>query len=323
MNDRCVKQKFAAEITDGEKVDDLFLLKIFEVKQKKDGSPYVRAEIGDVTGTLSCFLWGVQGCADQVTETASSLQVGAVYRVRGNAKTYNGSMQVSVNEGITDFAKPVPSTALDPEDYLTSPVKGLDLKGGIFRTANEIENPELRHLVLEAISSVDGFFIKPAAKERHHEYRGGLAEHTLETARIALAACDATRVGTDADRDLVIAGALLHDIGKAFCFEEQGLGFAARPEYDLIGHVTLGVSYIAPFAKRLPPEMAAHLLHILQSHHGPHGEVPCQTPEAWMVHLADLTSATLREAADDQADLAPGTGKRNGWRAGGPVWRFE
>ncbi|QSZ66607.1 HD domain-containing protein [Methanofollis aquaemaris] len=321
MGERSGKQKYAAEASDGEEVDDLFLLKTFEVKQKKDGSPYIWAEIADVTGTLSCFIWGVQGCGDTVMETASSLRPGEVYRVRGFAKTYNGSVQISVNDGISNLAEPVPPTDVDPDDYVSSPVKDLDLKGGVLRMAGEISDQVLGQMVLEVISSVDGFFIKPAAKGRHHEYRGGLAEHTLETARIALAACDATR--TDADRDLVIAGALLHDIGKAFCFEEQGLGFAARPEYDLVGHVTMGVSYIAPFAKkRLPAEKAAHLLHILQSHHGPHGEVSCQTPEAWTVHLADLTSATLREAADDQADLVPGSGKRNGWRSGGPVWRF-
>ncbi|QYZ78550.1 HD domain-containing protein [Methanofollis formosanus] len=322
MSERPGKQKYAAEVTDGEGVDDLFLLKTFEVKQKKDGSPYIWAEIADVTGTLSCFIWGVQGYGDTVMEIASSLRPGEVYQVRGFAKIYNGSVQVSVNEGIAALAEPVSPALVDPNDYVSSPVKDLDLKGGVLRMAGEITDPVLGQMVLEAISSVDGFFIKPAAKGRHHEYRGGLAEHTLETARIALAACEAGR--TDADRDLVIAGALLHDIGKAFCFEEQGLGFAAQPEYDLVGHVTLGVSYIAPIAKkRLPAGKAAHLLHILQAHHGPHGEVPCQTPEAWTVHLADLTSATLREAADDQADLVPGSGKRNGWRSGGPVWRFE
>jgi 3'-5' exoribonuclease len=194
------------------------------------------------------------------------------------------------------------------------------LKRGVLDLIATIADPSLKDVVLEAISGADGFFEKPAAKGRHHEYMGGLAEHTLETARCAAAGCDAVSVGCD--RDLVLAGALLHDIGKAFSFERSGLCFVARPDYDLIGHVSLGITYLERFRHRLPPARFSHLTHIVQSHHGPHGEVPCQTPEAWIVHIADYASATLREVADDQAALEPGSGTRNGKKSGGPVWRF-
>ncbi|WP_342678240.1 HD domain-containing protein [Methanofollis sp. UBA420] len=312
------KETFVGDIADGEEVDGIFLLRSAEVKQKRDGSPYILAQVADRTGSLACNIWGVQGYGEAVSTAAEKLKVGAVYRIRGFAKAYNGAVQVSVNEGIADLAE-VPPDEVSAADFVCAPVNEAELKGGVLAMAGDIADGALRDLVLEAIAGADGFFMKPAAKSRHHEYRGGLAGHTLETARIAAASCDAACIPMD--RDLVVAGALLHDIGKAFCFDEAGLAFTARPEYDLVGHVTIGVSYLARFRGRIPEERFSHLLHIVQAHHGPHGEVPCHTPEAWAVHLADLTSATLREAADDQKEAEPGT-RKNGWRSGGPVWRF-
>ncbi|WP_298667747.1 HD domain-containing protein [uncultured Methanofollis sp.] len=314
----CRKETFVGDIADGDEVDGIFLLRSVEVKQKKNGSPYILAQVADMTGSITCNVWGVQGCGEEVSTAAERLKVGAVYRIRGFARAYNGAVQVSVNEGIADLAE-VPPDEISAEDFVCAPVDEVDLKRGVLAMAGGIADGTLRDLVLEAITGAEGFFVKPAAKSRHHEYRGGLAEHTLETARIAAASCDAARIPMD--RDLVVAGALLHDIGKASCFDEAGLAFTARPEYDLLGHVATGVIYLTRFRGRIPEERFNHLLHIVQSHHGPHGEVPCQTPEAWAVHLADLTSATLREAADDQMEAAPGT-RKNGWRSGGPVWRF-
>lgn len=312
------KKIFATDIADGDEVDELFLVRSAELKQKRDGSPYLLTQAADRTGSLLCYIWGVQGGGDVVRRAAADLKVGSVYRIHGCAKSYNGAVQVSVNEGIADLTEVSPEE-ISASDFVCAPTDEAELKRGVLTMAGSIEDDALRDLVLEAIAGVDDFFVKPAAKSRHHEYRGGLAEHTLETARIAAASCDAVHI--EMDRDLVVAGALLHDIGKAFCFDETGLAFTARPEYDLVGHVTIGVSYLTRFQGRIPEERFSHLLHIVQAHHGPHGEVPCQTPEAWTVHLADLTSATLREAADDQKEAEPGV-RKNGWRSGGPVWRF-
>lgn len=314
----CRKERFVQDIADGDEVDGIFLLTSAETKQKKDGSPYILAQVADWTGSITCNIWGVQGCGEEVSAAAERLKVGAVYRIRGFARAYNGAVQVSVNEGIADLAE-VPLDGICAEDFVCAPVDEAELKSGVLAMAGGIADGALRDLVLEAIAGAEGFFVKPAAKARHHEYRGGLAEHTLETARIAAASCDAACISMD--RDLIVAGALLHDIGKASCFEEAGLAFTARPEYDLIGHVTIGVSSLIRFRGRIPDERFNHLLHIVQAHHGPHGEVPCHTPEAWAVHLADQTSAMICEAADDQMEAEPGT-RKNGWRSGGPVWRF-
>jgi 3'-5' exoribonuclease len=161
----------------------------------------------------------------------------------------------------------------------------------------------------------------PAAKRRHHAYIGGLAEHTLETAEIALGlAGSVNRV--EMDTDVLLAGALLHDIGKASCFRRQGFSFVALPEYTLVGHTALGAAALLRHSAGVDPSRFAHLLHILMAHHGPHGEVKPRTPEAWTVHFADNAGASLRSVCDDVADLAPGEERYQGTRCREPVYRF-
>ncbi|MDK2973877.1 MAG: 3-5 exoribonuclease [Methanofollis sp.] len=314
------KHTYLSGIADGDLIDDLFLLQKREVKRKKDGNPYIFAVVADRSGTALCNVWGSGAAGETVPEICAAFETGRVYRIAGRVSLFNGSLQISVNEGVEYLRQPVAESELDPAEFVRANTDPADLKCGIWEMIAAIGDPALRDVVLEAISGADGFFEKPAAKGRHHEYPGGLAEHTLETARFAAAECDAHYA--ESNRDLVVAGALLHDIGKAFAFDRSGLCFAARPEYDLIGHVSLGVTYLERFRDRLPADVFSHLLHIVQAHHGPHGETPCQTPEAWMVHIADFASATLREVADDQAALEPNTGTRNGRKCGGPVWRF-
>jgi len=320
MTDAMDKHTYLSEIADGDRVDDLFLLLTKEVKRKKDGNPYIFAIIADRSGTVPCNVWGTGTCGETMLETCAALEAGRVFRISGKVSAFNGSLQISVNEGVEYLQQPVPESEIEPADFVRTNTDPAVLKRGIWDLIGEIADPALSDLVLDAITGSDGFFEKPAAKGRHHEYRGGLAEHTLETARIAVAGCDAHYAGCN--RDLVLAGALLHDIGKAFSFDLAGLCFVARPEYDLIGHISLGVTYLERFRNRLSPTLFSHLIHIVQSHHGPHGEVPCQTPEAWMVHIADYASATIREAADDQAALEPGSGTQKGRKSGGPGGRF-
>lgn len=314
------KQVYISDIADGDRIDDLFLVLRREVRRRKDGSPYIFAIVADRTGTAPCNVWGTGGSGETVPEICTGVQVGNVVRIAGRVSPFNGSLQISVNEGVESLREAVQESAITPADFVMTNTDVEVLKRGVLDLIAEIADPALKEVVMEAISGADGFFEKPAAKGRHHEYMGGLAEHTLEAARMAAAGCDA--VFTKCDRDLVIAGALLHDIGKAFSFDRSGLCFVARPEYDLVGHISLGIAYLERFRHRLPPARFTHLLHIIQSHHGPHGEVACQTPEAWTVHIADYASATLREVADDQAALEPGSGTRAGKRSGGPVWRF-
>jgi len=316
-----VKREFISDIREGSEIDAPFMIENAELRERKGGK-YILLSVADRTGKLGCKVWGTQESKPSEMEAlCCAIRSGEIYRIRGYAKVYNGSCEINVNDGIADLCSPVQQVKVDPADYIFSPVNHEEVKARLQDIIHTIEDTDLQALVNAALTDAEGFYEKPAAKFRHHDYPGGLAEHTLEAARIAGA--DACGIGrNNMSLDLLLAGAVLHDIGKVPCFERRGLSFAALPEYDLIGHITLGMNMIARYRSFTDPVTFCHLQHIIQSHHGPHGEVLPRTPEAWAVHLADLTSAKIREVADDISMLKPGERAAKGARSGEAVYRF-
>jgi len=314
------KTVFVEGICGGMQIDAPFVVDATELREKRDGK-YIQLAISDRTGRSACKVWGISTqSAEEIEEIYRGIQVGEAYRISGYAKVYNGTCEVNVNEGIFDLSTPLSRGGLDPELFVHTPVDGEEIRRGLYRMLDEIEDPEISSLVVDVLSSTPEFFEVPAAKRRHHAYTGGLAEHTLETAEMALAlAGSVTRA--DMDTDVLLAGALLHDIGKASCFRRQGFSFIALPEYTLVGHTALGAAALLRHSAGVDPARFDHLLHILMTHHGPYGEVKPRTPEAWAVHFADNASATLRGVCDDAGGLAPGE-ERQGSRTRQMVYRF-
>jgi 3'-5' exoribonuclease len=312
------KRIFVADISDGDPVDAPFLVEYAELRDGRRGK-YISCTLSDRTGRISCKVWG-RGDDAEVQDSYAVLRGGGVFRITGYAKTYRDACEVNVNDGVKHLGAPFGADALSFEDYCEKAADDAAITAGIAEVIGTIGDPALRTLVGTVIAAADGFSVKPAAKFRHHAYRGGLAEHTLEVARVAAGFAD--QLCIPLRRDIVIAGALLHDIGKCPCFEEAGPAFSATPAYDLVGHITLGVQMLEQRRGTIDDGELFHLLHIIQSHHGPYGEVRPHTPEAWAVHLADLASATLREVADDVAELVPGERRKKGARSGEAVYRF-
>ena len=314
------KTVFVEEITGGVQVDAPFVVDTVELREKRGGR-YLQLAISDRTGRGTCKVWGTPDhTVEQIEAACRAIRVGEVYRIRGYAKVYNGTCEVNVNDGIASLAVPVPADALDPALFVHAPVDLDGVREGLGRMAAKVTDPGIYSLVSGVMNSTPAFLEAPAAKIRHHAYIGGLAEHTLETAEMALSLSGS--VGrARVDTDVLLAGALLHDVGKAACFRRQGFSFVALPEYTLVGHTAIGAAALLRHSAGVDPARFAHILHILMAHHGPHGEVQPRTPEAWAVHFADNASATLRAFCDDTADLAPGEG-RQGARSKAPVYRF-
>jgi 7,8-dihydroneopterin 2',3'-cyclic phosphate phosphodiesterase len=131
----------------------------------------------------------------------------------------------------------------------------------------------------------------PAGLSHHHSYAGGLIEHMVSTTRIALAICDTAETVYDArvDRDLVVAGAIVHDIFKSATYTERENGtYASSPLAERLDHLTLGV---AELVRRGFP---LDLVHIMDAHMGwQHGPIGPRTIEALIVHLADMADSRL------------------------------
>lgn len=314
------KSIFVTDIRDGTDVDAPFYVQNADLKEGRRGK-YIVCTLSDRSGTIACKIWGRSpGGGDEVEQAFSKLREGGIYRICGYAKTYRDLCEVNVNDGVRHLTDPVAIEAVSQRDYLHAPTDVGRNASAIRGLIAAIGDEHLRSLTERVIDGEEGFFEKPAAKFRHHDYFGGLAEHTLEVARIVCSLADQVRVPLD--RDLAVAGALLHDIGKCRSFEQSGPGFIALPAYDLIGHVTLGIQILTEHRGVVGESRFDHLLHIIQSHHGPYGEVKPYTVEACAVHLADLSSATLREVAADTATLLPGELRARGAKSGDGVYRF-
>ncbi|MDE4908018.1 HD domain-containing protein [Methanogenium marinum] len=318
-----MKKKITIQsLVPGDVVDDLFVISNAEVREGRRGQ-YITCTISDTTGTMACKIWGVTGQKGLVKGAYDVICEGMVHRISGQASPYNGELQMSVNEGIAYLMEgPADHTPLDPNDFVFSPADCTENRAELLRMAADIERPELRYLVEDIFASYEAFFFVPAARAKHHAYRGGLAEHTLEVVRYTQAFL-AGAEGIYADRDVAVAGALLHDVGKAVCFAEQGFTFSQLPAYSLLGHISPGISIIKQMAEKSSVEEQdlSHLLHIVQTHHGLYSDPKPQTVEAWAVHMADNTSAILHEVASDVEDTKLGE-SRFGTRLKGPVYHF-
>jgi 7,8-dihydroneopterin 2',3'-cyclic phosphate phosphodiesterase len=133
--------------------------------------------------------------------------------------------------------------------------------------------------------------ISPAGLSHHHSYPGGLVEHMVSTTSIALALCDTAEIVYNAkvDRDLIVAGALVHDIFKSLTYTERQNGtYASAPLAERLDHLTLGV------AELIRRGFPLSIVHIVDSHMGwQHGPIGPRTIEALIVHLADMADSRL------------------------------
>lgn len=274
-----------ADLADNQPAEIDLLVLSKRLQTTKNGQPYLRLELGDSSGRVEAVAWeGAQRLADRFEE-------GDVIAVRGRAGRFQGRPQIT----ITDLTRLEPdsydlgrflASADRPVEEMLAEVEALaaglgePLRGLVQAVLND---PELAPLLPTA----------PAAKFAHHGYVGGLVEHTLAVARAAEAIAG---LYSFLHRDLLVAGALLHDLGKAFEFQ-----LSPAPDYTtagrLIGHVVLGVDLVR---RHLPPDidpgLAEEIIHLIVSHHGQRDfgspQLP-QTLEAVALHLADDLDAKM------------------------------
>jgi len=287
------------EFSPNERFDRVFLLKSIDERLTRTGKPYLALILGSPMADVEARVW------DMDLESLPGLVEGTPVQVKGTAQLYQEKVQLIV-ETIEKVQSPVnprmiyPSSARSDEELrkeFDSRVKG-------------IKNRALSSLMAamrKDTAVFDAFFISPAAVTMHHARIGGLAEHSLDVCRLALAVAD---TATFLDRDLLTVGTLLHDIGKIFEYEVAG-DLRYTLDGKLLGHIVRGVSVVEGWIRLLPdfPErLALELLHVILSHHGkleygsPKAPV---TAEALVVHYTDDLDARLdmiRSAAPDSPD---------------------
>ena len=281
-------------ITPNGSVDCYVLLKTVEKKISAKGGFYLDATISNKTGEMNAKLWDYSEAVHGVYEA------GSLVKLRGTISEYKGAKQFRIerirpvlpedNVDINDF---VPSMGFSEENMWSE----------LYNIANSFADADLKAIVTTVLlDKKEQMLYWPAAFKMHHAVRGGLLCHTLSIVRLAEAIC---KVYPFADKELLLAGAILHDIGKIEEFElsSAGLVTAYSPKGNLVGHLVGGAITVEKTAEKLgvTSEVPMLLSHMLISHHGnpEYGAaVLPQFLEAELLSQLDLMDATVFEICE-------------------------
>ncbi len=255
----------------------------------KNGGSYLSVELRDPTGTLAARVFRE---ADRI---GLRFESGDAVRVRGRVERFRGEMVAELD----DVERLEPGT-YDPAEFLPAAYRSVEeLEGFLEHLAREIHDPALlrpvERLLLGGPVAAD-FRRAPCTRGGHHAYLGGLVEHTVSVGTLVGDLC---QLHPRLDSDLLMAAALLHDVGKAREFT-YGARFELSDEGRMLGHLAIGAQLIAGAAEDVPAERRLPLLNCVLSHHGPDGAPGrgFDSPEALALYRLNALDASVKGALE-------------------------
>lgn len=306
---------FITDLKPGDKINQFFLIKRKERRQTRTGKDYLDISLADRTGTLGAKIWG-----EAVDQFDSLFAEGQFAGIAGRVETYQDEPQLNIEriKGIQYWSpEQLGSAGFNPD--LLIPVCPLDIsclwKDLLTWVKEEIQHPGLKELTLALLENhEEGWKQWPASKIYHHAYKGGLLEHTCRVVQLAR---EVSKLFPELNQDLVLAGAVLHDIGKLH--ELEGY-LSSHNTYggQLLGHLAQGWAMIREAAKEVTWDdlkLLTQLEHIILAHHGQlefGSPVLPQTREALIVHMLDDLEGKLK-MMNDQLEQDRGEGAFTDW----------
>ncbi|MCL4851560.1 MAG: HD domain-containing protein [Bryobacteraceae bacterium] len=277
-----MKSAFARELQPNQVVTTTFLVQTKDIRQKKTGEPYLSLQLGDRTGDIDAKMW------DNVAEIMHTFDRDDFVKVKGVLQIYQNRLQLNIHKMIK-----VDERDVDVRDYFPCSKRDPD---EMFRELEEViagvANPHLRALLEAFFSDTDiasRFRVAPAAKSIHHAYLGGLIEHVLSLCKLCHLVAPHY---PDVDLDLLLTGAILHDIGKISELT-YARSFGYSNDGQLLGHIAIGLRTLASKIETVPgfpPDLRSLVEHMILSHHGElefgSPKVPL-FPEALLLHHLD------------------------------------
>ena len=283
-----MKDVFVSDLQANQVVTTTLLVKFKEVKTKKSGDPYLSLILGDRSGELEAKMW------DKIEEVEATFDRDDFIKVKGLVQVYRNRPQLTIHklrrcqDEEVNFADYFPKTAKDIDEMFEE----------LLGVVDGVQNSYLRELLMSILMDEDlaaKFKQAPAAKTLHHAWLGGLLEHTLSLCKLCKLVAPHY---SDINLDLLLSGAVLHDIGKT---EELSYtrSFTYTNEGQLLGHMILELDLINEKISQVegfPRELKTLLQHLIISHHGEYEfgspKLP-MFPEALMLHCLDNLDSKL------------------------------
>ncbi|MFQ5863124.1 MAG: 3'-5' exoribonuclease YhaM family protein [Candidatus Brocadiales bacterium] len=280
---------FIKQLKAGGAVNEVFLLRSREVRSYGNGKLYIQAQLADKTGAIGAVMWDVD--AAQI----ESFGKDGFLRVQGLVKEYKNKLQLEIK----DFSRELIPPSL--EELLPTAEKDIEeLKKELEGIIDSVKDPHLSQLLKLFLADEDiscRLSSCPASVSYHHAYLGGLLDHIVSVTKLAMKVAD--HYHPILNRDLLVTGMILHDIGKLRELSYQG-GFQYTDQGRLVGHIVTGVLMVEEKAAKIkgfPAELLDLVRHIILSHHGDADTNSPRTPmtaEALAVHYLDNLDAKLQ-----------------------------
>ncbi|MFZ1291096.1 MAG: HD domain-containing protein [Melioribacteraceae bacterium] len=274
------------QLKNQDKVDHFLLLTNFSLKSAKTGKNFLDMELRDETVSLNAKMWS------GFESILGNIKSGIIVKVLGSVDEFNNQQQIKV-EKIRIADK---NDKIMVDDFLPKSKRDLVEMENEFKSILDSIDSKYLKLLLKNIFNVENYSkykIVPAGKSWHHAYISGLFEHTLEIIKICDLMC---KFHSEANRDLLITGAILHDLGKIEELEFS-TGFDYTDKGKLVGHIVIAANIIENEIRKIenfPEELKNQLLHIVLSHQGKlefASPVIPKTLEAIILYHADELSA--------------------------------
>ena len=254
-----MKKQFVATLQEGDAVNDYFLAARKDLRDQTNGSKFLGMVFKDRTGEIGGILW------NNAVAIARQFEIGDVVNVRGTVTSYQERLQVRVDQVL-----PLKDNEYDSAQLVAVPEDTGQMLGQLRSLLETIQDEWLKKLAGSFLNDAEfmaGFANASAGKKWHHAHPGGLARHCYEMGRIALTMCE---LFPNIDRDLLLTGVFLHDVGK---LEEMSQDLLV--EYTrvgkLIGHLELGAEMVRKRMNAIegfPELLRVQILHCILSHHG-------------------------------------------------------
>jgi 3'-5' exoribonuclease len=268
----------------GKEITGYYLATEKELREGKNDF-FLKIRLQDKSGSINANVW------NNAQKEAEGFEEGDVVKLKAMVISYKGQTQLTISK-----IRLADKSEYNLEDYLAKSQKDpIQMADEFFKYVESVQDVNLKQL-LKSIFDDKEFFARftyaPAAKSWHHNYIHGLLEHTVSVARV----CEYMSQYYNVSRDLLITGALLHDVAKVYEYEQKpAIEFSIIGR--LVGHLSLGDQLVCAKAAQInnfPAELLMMVRHLILAHHGEYEKASVRLPqtiEALALHLADNLDA--------------------------------